>query len=237
MSLRMDQNALRPGQLHFYRALREICDHSGMVLHCHVFFSSEPAAYQFISDLYLLCRKAQKEHALVLGIINSLVGRINQYSIPAVRHSHRAFRFQKRVFRPGSMELLRQHMGGTADRFLSIPPVNMPVCHKISVLMHLRSVLLHCLPRISHHLEFFIFHFHQTFGFLQNFRRLCCHKGNGVSQIMGNLSDRNHSIPVLLQMTDFYIAGNVLRRKYRHHSRKGFRLFRVDGFYKGAGIF
>ena len=100
VTLGMDQQTFRPGELHLYRALCEIGDQCGVVLDRYVLLAAEAAAHQTVADLHLLRRQVQHSHDFVLGIVCALIRGEHQNAIP-IGTGHGALRFQKGVFRPG----------------------------------------------------------------------------------------------------------------------------------------
>ena len=127
-------------------------------------------------------------------------------------------------------------MSGITDRLIGVSSVHMPVRHQIAVAVYFGCVFLHGLPWITHHFQFFVFHFHKSFGLFQDLRRLSGHKGDGVAQIMGDLSHRDHTVPVLFQMSHLHVSRDIFCGKHRDYSGKRFGFLCVYSFYKGSRI-
>ena len=102
--------------------------------------------------------------------------------------------------------------------------------------MNIRCTYCQRICRAGHGCQHFIIHFYQFFGLFQNLRRLSCHKGNGISQITGAFSHRNHGIPVLLQMSDLDRARDIRCGQDADNAFQRFRFLGMDGQNPCPGI-
>ena len=90
----------------------------------------------------------------------------------------------------------------------------LPLCNEmrlnVSVTMNKRCSFFEAFRGTVHKGQFFIFHFHQLDRLISD--RLCLrgNKCNRVAEIMRDHPDRDHGIPVMFNMTDFILTGNIL---------------------------
>ena len=207
-----------------------------MMLHRHILFSAESAAHQFVDNPDFFAWKPKHFGTFVLGCISSLICGIDQYAV-LIRHGNRTFRLQKCMFRPWCMKLLGIDIFCIGNGFLGISSGYMLVCQQVSASVYLRRILFHGLIRTADKRQLLVFDFHQFFRFFHHIQVLANHKCNGISQIMRNGTNRNHSIPVLNQMSDFHISRNIRSSKDIYDTRNGFCFFCIDGQHPCSRIF
>ena len=235
VTLGVDQNALRPGELHLHRALGQVRDQGGVVLDRHVLLAAEAAAHQAVADLHFFRRQSQHPHGLVLGVVGALVCGEDHDPVP-VGIGHGALRLQEGVFRPGCGEVLGQHMLRFGDGLCRVTPLDVLVGQQVPGPVDQGSVWQHGLPGTADHGQLLIVHFHQGLGLGQDLRCLRRHQADGVTQVMGDIPHGDHGVPVFHQMAHLVLPGYVLRRKDPHHTGQGPGLLRVDGQHPGPGV-
>ena len=141
------------------------------------------------------------------------------------------------MFRPRRFIMLRHFIFRICDHFVRISAYEMLMCQDISGLMHKRRVFFHRLKRIQHRLIHLVIYLDKTLRLFQDLRRLGCDQTDRVSDIMGHVSDRNHRIPIMFQMSDFHVSRNIIRGKYADHAVQRFRFFGMDRQYFCTRIF
>ena len=180
MPLGVNQQALRPAELHLHRALRQIGYQRGVVLDRHVLLAAEAAAHQAVLDLHLLRREAQHPHGLVLGVVGALVRGKDHHPVP-VGIGHGALRLQEGVLRPGGGKFLGQDILAFCDSRRRVPPLDVLVGQEVSLPVDQGGVLRHGLLGIPHHGQLLIVHLHQGLGLGQYLCVLGGHDAHGVA--------------------------------------------------------
>ena len=235
VTLGMDQQTFRPGELHLYRALCEIGDQRGVVLDRYVLLAAEAAAHQTVADLHLLRRQAQHSHDLVLGIVCALIRGEHQNAIP-IGTGHGALRFQKGVFRPGGREPPGDEILGFGQCLRRVSPLDVLMGQQIALPVHQRRVRQDGLLRVMDSRQLLVVHLHQRLGLSQSLRCFRRHQTNGIAQIMGDIAYGDHGVPVLFQMAHLVDAGDVRRRQDADHTGQGPGLLRMDGQHPCTGV-
>ena len=231
----MDQNTLRPGELHLHRALRQIGDQGGVVLDGHVLLAAEAAAHQAVADLHPLRRQSQHPHDLVLGVVGALV-RGEDHDPVIVGIGHGALRLQEGVLRPGGGEVLGQHVLRFGDGLRRIAPLDVLVGQQVPGPVDQGGVRQHGLPGIADHGQLLIVHLHQGLGLGQDLRCLRRHQADGVPQIVGDVPHGDHGVPVLHQVAHLVLPRDVIGGQHADHAGQSPGLLRVDGQHPGPGI-
>ena len=96
-----------------------------MVLDRHILLAAEAAAYKLVLHPDLLA--AQQELTLVEGGMGGLVRGKNPHIAVLVHIGHGALGFQKGVFRPGGLKVLRDDEFGPGDGPGSVAPAHVLV--------------------------------------------------------------------------------------------------------------
>ena len=90
------------------------------------------AAYQLVFHNHFFRRKSKHHTAFVLGIVGSLIRRIDKYSV-IKRHGHCTLRLQKGMFRPRSFIMSGHFIFRVGDHFFCISSDQMLMGEYISI--------------------------------------------------------------------------------------------------------
>ena len=237
MPLRMDQQGFRPGQPNLYRPSGIVGEQRRMMLHRHVLLAAKTAAYQRVFRLDLI--GSQHQAAFPVGTVGILVRGNDHHVAVLVDISHRAFRLQERMLRPGRLEMLGNDMLRIPDRFGRISPAHMLVGLDIGLLLvkYLWSVRSGCFLDVMYHRKDLVLHLDQLFRLFHGLHVLRGHQRHGVSQVMGQPAHRDQGVLVMLEMADLVLSRNVLCGQNRCHTGQSFRFGGVDGEHPGSWIF
>ena len=198
MTFRMDQQRFCSCQTDFDRTSRQISNQCSKMLNCHVFLAAEAAAYKGILALHLVCAKHQT--AFMECAISRLVCR-NDHDIPVIINiSHCTFRFQKSMFRPWCLKMMRNHMCRLTDGFICIASADMFISLNIGCLFikYKRCTFRSRFLNIMYSRQYLIFNLNELLCLLCRLHILRRHKCNGISQIMGKPSYGNQGILIML---------------------------------------
>ena len=238
MALGVDQDGLLAGELYLHRHTGHIRQQGGMVLNGHILLAAEAAAHQHILDLAVVIVHPQHGGALVHGGVRALVRGQQADAAVFQGQGHAALRLQEGVLRPGSVEVPGQHISGTPDGALSVPPGDVLVCLDVVLVLlkHQRCVRCSGLRRVVDGREHLILHLHQLLGGLQGLLVPGTDQGHGVPQIVGDLAHADQGGLVLFQMAHVDLAGDVLLGQDAHHAGQGLGGADVDGQDPGPGV-
>ena len=206
------------------------------MLDADILFSAKSAADQFVFHNHLLRRESQHDTAFVPGIVCTLICGINKYPV-VKRHGDRALRLQKCMLGPWCFVMLCYFIFRIGNDLVGISPDQMLMCQNISGCMDKRRILFHGVKGAEHRFQHFVIHLHKAlspFKYLRCFRR---HKTDRIPEVMRGFPDRNHGIPVLLQVAHLYLPRNVLCGIDSDHAFQRLSLLRVDRQYFCPGIF
>ena len=132
MPFGMHSDTFLSGQLYFHRTLCQVCHQCGMMLYTDILFSTESAAYQLVFHNHFFRRKSKHHTAFMLGIVGSLIRRIDKYSV-IKRHGHCTLRLQKGMFRPRSFIMSGHFIFRVGDHFFCISSDQMLMGEYISI--------------------------------------------------------------------------------------------------------
>ena len=165
------------------------------------------------------------------GLMGRLICRIYKYVAILIIKGNRTFRFQKCVFCPWCLEMMGNHIFGISDGLLSISPADMFVSTNIIffLIKYLRSIWCSRLFYCVNVRKNLIFYLYQLPGLLCCFPVPGCHQGNGISKIMGQASNRDQCVLVMLQMANFIFSWNILCCDNCFHPWKSCCLRSING--------
>ena len=235
VALGVNEDALLSGELHLHRAAGQIGDQRSVVLNGHVLFAAEAAAHQHIGDMDFLLGNAQHNRGFPRGVVGALIGGENGHAVP-LPIGHGALRLQKSMLCIGRFVVVHQHIVRIPNGLIGVAAGHMLFAEQIAGLMHQRRKGLGCISGAEHRLQRLILHLHQLFCLFQYLRRFRRHKADGITQIMRDLAHGDHGVPVLHEMADLHLAGNVLRGVNADDPGQRLGLFLVDGQHSGTGV-
>ena len=224
MTFRMHQKGLCPGQFYFDRFFSHISKKCCQMLNRHIFFSTESASDQCILHFYFICSKYKG--TFMQCLVCRLVCRINKYIPILIIKCNRAFRFQKSMFRPRCLKVMRDHIFGILNCFFCVSTADMFMRADIVFLFvkHLVCVRCSCLFNRVYRWQYFVFYFYQFLCFFRCFSVLRGNQRDRISQIMCKSSDRYQGILVMFQMA------NLVFSRYIPGSHNCFYTLKCSGF-------
>ena len=223
MTFRMDQQRFCSCQTDFDRTSRQISNQCSKMLNCHIFLASKTAAHKGILALHLVCAKHQT--AFMECAISRLVCG-NDHDIPVIINiSHCTFRFQKSMFRPWCLKMMRNHMRRLTDGFICIASADMFISLNIGCLFikYKRCTFRSRFLNIMYSRQYLIFNLNELLCLLCRLHILRRHKCNGISQIMRQSAYRDHCILIVLQMADLILSWDICCRKNINNPRQSLR--------------
>ena len=185
----------------------------------NVLFSTESAADQLVFHYDLLRLPAKHNCYFPARVVCALVGAQN-LDASLIRIGYRTLRFQKSMFCERRGKLTRDYMRGLCQSLRCIPSHHTSLCAEIAALMYLRCVWIHCFFNISDRIKHLVLDLHHLFCFFQYIGRLRCHQTDSVSYASGDISLRNHDIPVGLDVP-YFIVGYISSCQNAKYARKG----------------
>ena len=194
------------------------------MLNRHIFFSTESASDQCILHFYFICSKSKG--TFMQCLVCRLVCRINKYIPILIIKCNRAFRFQKSMFRPRCLKVMRDHIFGILNCFFCVSTADMFMRADIVFLFvkHLVCVRCSCLFNRVYRWQYFVFYFYQFLCFFRCFSVLRGNQRDRISQIMCKSSDRYQGILVMFQMA------NLVFSRYIPGSHNCFYTLKCSGF-------
>lgn len=139
------------------------------------------------------------------------------------------------MLRIGRGKAAGQHMGTAGDGQGGVAPLDVLVGEEVAGLVDQGGVEGHGLLRGADRRQHLVLHLDHPLGLLQDLLALGGHNADGVSQVVGHASHGNHGIPVLGDVANLILAGDILGGKHPHHPGHGPGLVGVDRPDNGPG--
>ena len=235
VALGVAEEGLVPAHGHLHRFPGEQGQDGGVVLDAHVLLAAEAAAHHHGLDPNLVGGEAGGLGALLLGLVDALVGRPDDDPVP-VRGGHGALGLQEGVLGGGRVVLPGHHVFGGPDGCVGVPPDQVLVGEQVAPVLNLGGVGGHGLPHREDGGQGLILHLHQGLGLVEDLPALGGDENDGVPPEV-DLSPHGDQDPlVLLQVAHLLLAGQVGGGDHLHHPGKRGGLTYVHGLDDGPGV-